>query len=165
MNRLTSDNSAVKRVLGDGREGRRTRAAFSLVEVMIAAGILGILILALLAGISYGISSTRMSRENQRATQVMLEKLEQFRLLNWQQVTTNGLPTSFIVPYYPMTNLADSTFNYTGTVSIVNAPLTEGYASTMRLVTVSISWVSGQIVRQRSASTLVASNGLFNYNY
>ena len=115
--------------------GQRTppAAAFSLVEVMVAVCVLGILIIALLSGITFGFTNMRLSRENARASQILLEKLEQFRLLNWQQITTNGLPTSFVSAYYPFATNSSAGFNYTGTVTIATAPYTESYASNLCL--------------------------------
>ncbi len=139
--------------------------AFTLVEVMVATGITGVLFIALLSGISYGFSLVRMGRENLRATQILVEKMEQFRLFNWAQISTNGVPTTFTEPFFPMTNQMDVGFYYTGSVTIANSPLTESYAGNLKLVTVSISWPSGKMIRQRETSTLVGKNGLYNYVY
>jgi type II secretory pathway pseudopilin PulG len=139
--------------------------AFTLIEVMVATGITGVLFIALLSGMSYGFSLVRMGRENLRATQILVEKMEQFRLFNWAQITTNGVPATFTEPFFPMTNQVDVGFYYTGSVTIASAPLTESYAGNLRLVTVSITWPSGKVIRQRETSTLVGKNGLYNYVY
>ena len=141
------------------------QAAFSLTEVIVAIGIVGLLCFFMLSGISFGYTMVRLERENRRATQVMLDKMEQMRLFNWEQITTNGLPTNFTAPFYLGTNNVEMGFTYTGTVAIANAPLTESYAPAMRQVTVSVTWFSGGMVHERQMSTLLSSNGLHQYVY
>jgi len=53
--------------------------------------------------------------------------------------------------------------NYTGVVTVARAPITEGYAAKMRLVTVQLNWLSGGLSHTREISTLVAENGLQKY--
>jgi prepilin-type N-terminal cleavage/methylation domain-containing protein len=61
--------------------------AFTLVEVMVAVAIIGISVGALLTGVSSSVFKMRMARENLRATQIMLERVETLRLYNWEQLT------------------------------------------------------------------------------
>jgi type II secretory pathway pseudopilin PulG len=141
------------------------QAAFTLIEIMVSAAIIFLLLFALLSGTYYGFDVIRQGRENQRATQVLAEKMEQMRLFNWDQITTNSLPTSFTEPFYTDTNGNGVGFYYTGAVAIAAAPLTETYATNMRLVTISLQWVSANVPHQRDASTFVARDGLYNYVY
>src|SRR5688500_16526983 len=69
---------------------RRALAAFSIVEVTIGLGIMGTTMAALFSGFTTGFFTIRMARENLRATQIMLEKVETIRLYSWQQVTNVG---------------------------------------------------------------------------
>ena len=55
---------------------RKTPGAFSLIEVMVGLAIVGVTFLALYGGMTYGFSSVRMSLENLRATQILVEKME-----------------------------------------------------------------------------------------
>src|SRR5215472_10256783 len=48
----------------------------TLVEVVIAAAVLTIMIAGVLNSFGYGFMASQLARENQRATQVMLEKVE-----------------------------------------------------------------------------------------
>ena len=69
----------------------------TLIEVVMATGIIAITGAGVISSINYGICVMRIARENQRATQVMLEKLEAIRLYNWTEVTNAGfIPGSFI---------------------------------------------------------------------
>src|SRR5205807_1182296 len=113
--KLAAIGDSVERVLtekaiGDpaelvstGRSSRRWRrlAGFSLLEASIGMGVIGTVIGAMLSGITTGTLTMRMTRENLRATQIMLEKVETIRLYNWDQVTTNFIPATFTNSYDP----------------------------------------------------------------
>src|SRR5262245_32082518 len=78
----------------------RRSSAFTLVEALVGIVILGVVVLALCAGINSSIFAIRLARENLRATQIMLEKMEIIRLLTWEQLNSpNIMPTKFTVPY------------------------------------------------------------------
>jgi hypothetical protein len=71
------------------------------------------------------------------------------------------VPANFTVGRDPLdTNSAPF---YTGTVSIVQAPITEGYGSNLLQVTVSVDWVSNSRPQQQSMFTYVAKYGLQSY--
>ena len=147
---------------------RRFRAAFSLVEVLVAMGIIGVLFVALYAGFLSGFRVLHLARENLRATQVMLEKMETLRLYSWQQLNTSGfIPGSFTARYDP-TATNNAAMTYYGTISISNYSSIYGsvsYASNIRVVTVQVVWTNSGLRRTRVMSTLVSRNGLQNYIY
>lgn len=151
-----------------GQEARR--AAFTLVEVLMAVGVIGITFFALYAGITYGFTVLMIARENLRATQILMEKMETIRLYNWDQINSNGfIPTTFVAAFNATnmgTNFGTSAgVIYSGTVTITNAPVTEGYGVDMRLVTATVQWESNRQSRTRTMSTLVSRYGLQNYIY
>src|ERR1051325_3009125 len=77
-------------------------AAFSLVEAVVGMGVIGTVVGALMSGITTGTFTMRMARENLRATQIMLEKVETIRLYSWEQIKTpNFIPSSFTATYDP----------------------------------------------------------------
>jgi len=134
---------------------------------MVGVAIVGIVFTSLLSGFSAGFAMIQWSREDGRATQILLEKLEQVRLFNWDQITTNGLPATFTALYDPMsqsTNPGEGLI-YTGTVTVAAAPLTESYSSDLRLITITLDWESNRTPRHREISTLSAKNGLSQYRY
>jgi len=136
----------------------------TLVEVLIGMAIFGVLFISLYGGISSGLAIIRSARENLRATQVMLEKMETIRLYNWDQITQNGyIPVTFAAPYWP----ADGTngLQYHGTMTITNVPFNESYSADMRQVVVNVNWRSGTVVHQREMRTMVSRHGLQNYIY
>jgi len=83
-----------------------SQRAYTLAEVTVATLLLSTLLIALYAGMSGGLAYTAMIREELRATQVMLERLEGIRLYNWDQIHSNGFvpPPSLrtIIPTPPI---------------------------------------------------------------
>jgi Tfp pilus assembly protein PilE len=151
-------NVSAQRVQRAGTRG------FNLVEAMLGFAILGIFIITVFTAFSSGVSLLRWTRQDQRATQLLLEKMEVIRLYNWDNLTTPGyVPADFTAPFYD-TNTPGSLV-YTGTVTIAAAPVASAYSNNMRLVTVTVSWMSGAQLRQRQMSTLVARYGMQNYVY
>jgi len=133
-----------------------------------ATGIIAITGAGVISSINYGLCIMRIARENQRATQVMLEKVEAIRLYNWDQVTNLAfIPDSFTAPYDPTSPSPGTT--YYGTMS-VTAPTFIGtapnYASRLRQFNVSLVWTNaGRLRHARTLSTYVAQNGVQNYVY
>ncbi len=152
------------------RFARRLKSGFTLAEVTIATAIIAIMGAGVISSINYGLVIMRIARENQRATQVMLEKLEAIRLYNWTQVTNNGfIPGSFTAVYDPTspTNAAGTTYFGTLVVAVPNFTGTApNYAANLRQFTVSLVWTNrGGIAHARTLSTYVAQNGMQNYVY
>src|SRR4026209_518421 len=84
------------------RASLRTIRGFSLVQVMVAMTIVGFAFVALYSGLIAGFSRVQFSRENQRATQILVEKMETMRLYNWAQVSDSSfIPDKFSASYYP----------------------------------------------------------------
>jgi hypothetical protein len=65
--------------------------------------------------------------------------------------------------YITYTNGTSAGVTYYGTVNVTNAPVSPQYASTMRLVTVSLTWTNGNVPRMRTMQTLITANGLQDY--
>jgi type II secretory pathway pseudopilin PulG len=141
------------------------RGAFTLLETIAAMAVCGIVLLSLYAGLSSGFSITQVSRENLRATQVMIEKLETIRLYTFDQIEqTNFIPSTFTAPYYSFgTNT--SGLVYSGRVTISTPAINTSYSNDLKLVDIEISWMSGGVVRTRQMNTLIARNGLQAYIY
>jgi type II secretory pathway pseudopilin PulG len=142
-------------------------AAFTIVEVMVGVVILGLAIVSLFALLSGGFAMVRFNRDNLRATQIMLNRVEGLRLYNWEQLTTGMVPTNFSEYYYPLgtTNSNQGTL-FSGRVDIANAVQSPSstYSSTMmRSVTVRITWSSGKLQHTRQMTTYVSQYGLQNY--
>jgi type II secretory pathway pseudopilin PulG len=152
------------------RLSRKLNRAMSLAEVVMATGIIAVTGAGVISSINYGLCIMRIARENQRATQVMVEKLEAVRLYNWTQVTNSGfIPANFTAAYDPTSPTNTRGTTYYGTLS-VTAPAFTGttptYSGSIRQFNVSVSWTNaGGISHYRALSTYVAQNGMQNYVY
>ena len=63
------------RNLSSSRRGlRRLIQAFSMIEVTMSMGVIGVSVAALFSGFTSGFFTMQLARENLRATQIMLEK-------------------------------------------------------------------------------------------
>jgi len=153
----------------NGAPARKGRQAFTLVEVMMAIVIISVVFASIFSGMSMGLSVTQLSRENLRATQIMLDKMEGVRLYNWAQVNDSSfLISGFTNAFFETNNIGLSTaqgngVNYTGTVAVAVCPFNNSYSTNMRQVTVTVNWTSGNIPRTRTMSTYVSMMGLQNY--
>ncbi|HLP78183.1 MAG TPA: prepilin-type N-terminal cleavage/methylation domain-containing protein [Candidatus Paceibacterota bacterium] len=145
------------------------RAGFTLAEVLVSVAIVGVVFISLYLGICFSFSVTRSERESLRATQVILQRMEGIRLFNWNQVAdTNLNPEVFYEQYLPASaGVTASGVTYTGRVEVVSATLDPpaSYSASMRKVTVTVTWPSGNVLRSRSVSTYVAKDGVQNYIY
>ena len=160
--------------LSASRRPRLLQSAYTLIEVVIGVAIVGIAFVSLYAGMSGGFAVTQLSRENLRATQIILERMEGLRLYNWNQLCYSNtvypgyLPTTFTNYYYPLASNGESKgIAYIGSMTVTNAELNPyaTYGSNMRKVIVSVRWESGGVQRTRTMTTYQALNGMQNYVY
>ena len=152
------------------RFGNKSNRGVSLTEVVMATAIIAMIGGAVVTSINYGLLVMRIARENQRATQVMVERLESIRLYNWDQVTTsNFIPTSFTEAYDPSNPNNNQGITYFGQLSIANPTFsgsTPSYAANMRQFTVTLQWTNASSIPHiRTITTYVAKNGIQNYVY
>jgi prepilin-type N-terminal cleavage/methylation domain-containing protein len=143
---------------------RRHQAGVSLIEALVAMAIFGITFFSVYGGISLGFSIIGSARENLRATQIMVEKMETIRLYSWYQLNTSGfIPATFTEKYKP--NDGDDGLSYQGRMTIAAGPSGRTYSADMRRISVSLSWNSGGRTNTRSMTTYVTKHGLQNYIY
>ncbi len=150
------------------RSGVNRRAAgFSIAEVVMAIMVLAIGAAGLMSCFGYGFRAIGQIRENQRATQIMVEKAETLRLYSWDQVNTSGfIPSTFIASYDGDNAASNYTGTiYYGTVAIGNFPFNTSYKDKMRKLDLTLRWTSQNIVRTRSLTTYIAEDGIQNYVY
>ena len=144
----------------------KAQAGMTLVDVIMAVAILGIMMGGILGAFRYGFFSLGMVRENQRATQIILEKMETIRLYSWDQINSNGFVPPTFTDYYDPNAVSGSrgaTFN--GTATVGACPIGTSYATNMRQLTVTLNWTTGDIPRTRSLTTYIAKDGIQNYVY
>ena len=146
---------------------KRGHQAFTLIDALFAVAMAGVMFTSLYAGLAFGFKVIKMTRENTRATQIMLEKMETIRLYSWSQITNAGfVPTNPIaVPYYSV-GTTNNSLMYTAQTFIANSDLGTGYANNMRKITVRVDWTPlGKTNRTRTMTTYVAKGGLQSYVY
>jgi len=149
------------------RYSKKLKQAMTLTEVVIAILIVVIGAAGLMSCFGYSFKVIQQVRENQRATQIILEKAETLRLYSWDQVNTSGfIPSTFTATY----DGDATTTNYSGTVyygdvSIVNFPYATSYQDKMKALNLTLHWTSLGITRNRSLTTYIAKDGIQNYVY
>jgi prepilin-type N-terminal cleavage/methylation domain-containing protein len=157
----------VERCLLVGRAGsivRKGASAFTLPESLVAMGVGAVMLTALYASFAYGYSTVKMCRQELRATQVMVEQTEKIRLIPWANLR------SFATNVYA--DPTDQASGGGGTLYTLtfntNKPVMSGLnyqTNTMKLVTVSVTWTNGNVIRTNFMQTYFASNGLQTFVY
>ena len=149
----------------------------SLIELMIAVCIMAFIFAGLYEGISATFNLIDVTRENLRATQILVSRIEGLRLCAWsndQLFNTNVVPQKYTDSFYPLgLNLeTNQGVIYSGTISVttnfaLNPPST--YNDQLALVTISATWTTshGSVtnIHQRSMTTYIAQHGMQNYIY
>ncbi len=147
----------------------RSKAAFTLVEVLVAVAILGILTAATFATYSFGFAVVEKSREDLRATQILTEKIESLRLFTWDELIL--CPTSIRESYDP-TGMSSGGPGIPYVVNLniaapTNIPAGLSYSDDMRLITVAVTWTNQfagkPLAHTRWMQTVFAKNGMQNY--
>ena len=146
----------------------RFELGYTTMEVVIAVFIMSIMFISLYAGITFGFGVSRTERENLRATQIILERMEGIRLFRFDQLSdTNLNPLTFSRTYYPQASGGQSQgITYNGTVTVdtnITLDPTASYSSDMKRVTVQLTWVSEGATRTRSVTSYASKNGIQNY--
>ncbi|HEU6448812.1 MAG TPA: hypothetical protein VFV23_10295 [Verrucomicrobiae bacterium] len=161
----------------------KATSALSLVEVLVAATIAAIILTSLYLGIATNFTLLATTRQNLRATQIMVSKLEAIRLCRWsddQLFNPDIVPPTFTDSYYPQGIFGNNTntgVNYYGTITVdtnlstfqatfSSAGTVPSYQSAMAVVTVTLNWTNGfgdKVGHHRTMSTLVAEYGIQNY--
>jgi hypothetical protein len=130
------------------------------------AGLAGVMALTLYSAIGQSFAVVNTARENLRATQMLVEKMEVIRLIKWEDLITPGfVPTSTTEFYDPSGAAGKKGALYTVTATVAAAPVSETYAANVRQVTVTATWRSNNIQRQRTMQTFVSRWGLQLYVY
>jgi prepilin-type N-terminal cleavage/methylation domain-containing protein len=141
--------------------GRQSARGFTLVEVIVAVLLLGILITSLYGAFSFGFTVVKANQESLRADQILVEQMENLRYYDWVKITNGFVPTNFTAYSYPTSTNQGVT--YSGTVAIAKTTFAETYADSLRRATVSLSWVSNGQTRSRSMTTLISLNGICTF--
>ncbi len=149
---------------------RHSESADTLAEVMVGVGLLGLLFASLFGGMCRCTGLTQIAREDLRATQILLERIEGIRLFNWNQLvySNNLCPATFTSSYCPIANASGSTgFTYYGTMVITNISCgpASSYSNQIRAIIVTLNWTNAGFSRTRTVTTCQAKYGAQNYAF
>jgi prepilin-type N-terminal cleavage/methylation domain-containing protein len=154
-----------------GRGERSCRSAgYTLVEVLCAVMIAAIAAAVLFVGFDNGFAILRTTREDMRATQILMQKTEAVRLCTWQQLTNVNNVGVFKEYYFPAGTTNPGTLyvgRITTTGAAANVPNSAVYKGNLHLVTITLAWtnfVGNKLVaHSRQMQTLSAKYGMQNY--
>lgn len=128
------------------------------VEVIVGMWLLTMMVVGVFGGFSFGFSVIKLSQEDTRASQILLQKVETLRVYDWSKITNGYFPTNFTATFS-----TNGGATYQGTIAIGPAPMTESYSNSVRQLTASLSWISTGVPRHRTLTTLVSENGIQTY--
>jgi Tfp pilus assembly protein PilV len=153
---------------GSGKSDRTSAGGFTLAETLVAVFVSSFMLTALYACFAAGFSMVKVTREDIRATQILLQQMEAIRVSDYSKLTDPAkYPTNTTV-YFDEENAASGKGGTPYTVTFNARPLPSPkpqsqFYTNMLQVTVRASWMSGKVQRSRSMQTYVARQGIQQY--
>ena len=147
---------------------RRARLGFTLIETILATCFGAVMLLALYACFAGGYSLIKVTREDLRATQIALERMEAIRLAPYANLKDpTKFPTTMTV-YFDEKGKSTGKGGVPYTVTFNAGPLPppkpqSSFYTNMMQLTVGVSWKSGNLPRSRTMQTYVAKYGVQGY--
>jgi len=127
----------------------------------------GIMLPTLYAGLASGFSIVQAARENLRATQILVQRMEAVRLSPYNALSNPAAYPTNVSDYYSPSGQTNGTRGTVYTVTYDCAPgpasLPPSYRSNVVLVTVTAAWNSGKAQQTRSMQSYVARYGMQRY--
>jgi hypothetical protein len=139
------------------------------VEVICAVLIAAIAASVLFVGFDNGFAVLRTTREDMRATQILMQKTEAVRLCTWQQLTNVNKIGTFKESYFPAgtTNPGTLYFGTISTLGTASSDIPDTYRNSLHLITITVVWTNyigpRLVAHTRQMQTLSAKNGMQNY--
>src|SRR3989442_802198 len=99
------------------------------------------MVFSIYSAFSFGFGTIKLTQEELRADQILVQKLETLRMYDWSKVSSSFIPANFTANF-STTGLAQGV-TYNGAIAISPTSVSETYSNTLRQVTISLSWVSG----------------------
>jgi prepilin-type N-terminal cleavage/methylation domain-containing protein len=156
------------------RSAAGTRGAsasgFTLIETIVATLIAAIMLPASYACFGAGFSMMQGTRENLRATQVIVQRMEAIRLASYSNVQNPAAFPTNVTEYYNPSGQATGSggIAYTVTYDCAPVPNVNGgvpinYRTNMVMITVTAAWNSGKVQHSTSMQSYVAKYGVQRY--
>jgi prepilin-type N-terminal cleavage/methylation domain-containing protein len=139
------------------RSGSQKDNGFTLVEVIVASLVLGLVFISSIATMTYGYKLLENARFNTLASQVIQSEIETLRLRNWSQIS--ALPAKEAITITK--TMADAGFNrFTGWRAI------SSIRANTKAIVVAVQWTaSSGRVHSRRYTTYMTKDGLNDYYY
>jgi len=142
--------------------------AFSLIEAMVAILVGAIMLTALYSSFIFGCAAVKLDREDLRATQILLQRMETLRLTSF-----SGIQNGTVTEYYDPNGQTNGSYGALYTVTIAtNAPTSTDmpvqpvyYMNKMRKITATATWTNSNQMRTRSLQTYASQAGMQSYVY
>lgn len=166
---------------------RRQHEGFALMESVVAAAVVGVVFAALLSGLAMSVTHVQFGREEIRATQIMVEKLDTIRMYRWDRINAAYIPATFTETYNPSSTQSTypngtgtspsmayaevvqgpssgtANLTYAGAIQVMDPGLAENYAGNVKQIVISLQWQSGGRTVRRQMTTFVTKYGLQLY--
>ena len=127
-----------------------------------------VMLTALYASFAFGYAAVKLTREDLRATQILLQQMETLRLTSFSAIQP-GTSTDYFDPTGVTNGCAGAVYTITVTT---NAPTSSDmpvqpvyYMNKMRKVTVTATWTNANQLRTRSLMTYASQSGIQSYVY
>src|SRR5262252_7399535 len=143
-------------------------AAFTLIEAMVSVLVGAVMLTALYSSVIFAFGAVKLDREDLRATQILLQRMETLRLTSFAAIQNGSL-----TEYYDPNGQSNSCYGAAYTVTITtNAPTSSDmpvqpvyYMNKMRKVTATATWTNASQLRTRSLQTYASQAGIQSYVY
>lgn len=133
--------------------------AFSLVEVMVAMTLLGIVFAGAFAALQMGYSMTGEARDRTRASQILQTELEAMRTMNWSDLSEMvGQQDEFFEPRGEFVAAFKDRFFCKRTVTMRTN-------NNQMEVTLTITWGAYPHLKEETFTTIFTRNGINDYYY
>ncbi len=151
-----------------GKNERTSAGGFTLVETLVAVLITAFMLMALYACFASGFSIVKVTREDLRATQILLQQMEAIRVSDYTKLTDPAsYPTNTTVYFdeeHEAIGKGGTAYTVTFNARHLPSPKPQSqFYTNMLEVTVGASWKSGNVQRSRSMQTYVARQGIQKY--
>ena len=149
-------------------DAKQAARGFTLLETLVSVLLASITLSALYACFAGGWNLIRVTSQDLRATQILLQRMERIRLCDFSQATDQVLNPSSSKEYFDPKNqnAGGGGVSYAITCAITtpsSGSLPEAYRTNMLLVSVAAWWTNGTQVFNRSMETYVARDGMQSY--
>ena len=139
------------------RTHRTQTKGFTLLEVMIAFGVLALIFFSAMTVISRGFRMVEDARYNTLASQVLQSEVETLRLKNWAQLTALPASANYTI---------SSDFSSAGFTGLSGVRKITSIRTDTRKIAISLTWKSSnQMPHTRYYVTYMSKNGLNDYYY